>query len=411
MQAVPLWYAAAGAIAHALLPWAPLRGKAALWRAGQAEAWAKLAAFKRTYAERPFWFHAASLGEFEQAKPVLLALRKLYPGVPVVVTFFSASGYEARKHFAEAELVCYLPLDAGSQPRHFVEALQPRAVFWVKYDFWLGYLSALRQRGVPTFLLGAWPKPHYFSGLKTGYYRRAYGMFSQIFLQYPEALTQMPADLRPRCIVTGDPRFDNVLTGVAQAAPIPELEAFRAASDKPVLLVGSAWPQDTDILLPALARLGQAYRLLIFPHEMHADYLDALQAQISGRVARWSAGVVPEADALIVDRVGFLARAYRYGDVAWVGGAFGKGLHNILEACAWGKPVVHGPKTGHFPEAGRLAEAGGGFAVADEASANAVLQQLLDPNARARAGQAALAFAESQRGATDRILASVGGDT
>ncbi len=408
MQAVPFWYSAAGALAHVLLPWAPLRGKAALWRAGQAEAWAKLAAFKRSHAERPFWFHAASLGEFEQAKPVLLALRKRYPGVPVVVTFFSASGYEARKHFAEAELICYLPLDTGSQPRHFVEALQPRAVFWVKYDFWLGYLTALRQRGVPTYLLAALPKPHYFSGLKAGYYRRAYGCFTKIFLQYPETAALLPPNLQARCIVTGDPRFDNVLAGVEQAAPVPELEAFRAASDRPVLLVGSAWAADTDVLHAALARLGHPYRLVVFPHEMHADYLERLKGQGPGQVSFWSTGVRPDADVLVVDQVGFLARAYRYADVAWVGGAFGKGLHNILEACAWGKPVVHGPHTAHFPEAGRVGEAGGGFTVADVDAAAHVLQRLLDPTFRAQAGQAALAFAERQRGATARILEAVG---
>ena len=400
-----LWYLAAGLAAKTIFRMLPkLGGKAGRWQAGQQGIWEQLAAFKAAYPEPPFWFHAASLGEFEQAKPILLALRERHPGVPVVVSFFSPSGYEARKNFAQAEWITYLPLDGGSNARRWVQALQPRAVFWVKYEFWLGYLAAVRQANTPLYLLAALPKPKYFQGIKTGYYTEAYRYFTRILLQYPEYAEVFPKSLQDKVVVTGDPRYDNVLAGVAAAGPLPELERFRSAYAKPILLVGSGWKADMDVLLPALRQLDNPFRLVIFPHEMHADFLAYLEREAPGKVSFWSRGIDDTAQTLVVDRVGFLSRAYAYGDLAWVGGAFGSGLHNILEAAAWGKAVLCGSKVENFPEAGKLAYAGGCFPVADTEAAVAALQPLLDERLRNEAGSAARRFVESQAGATQRIL-------
>ena len=403
---MPIWYQAAGFAANSLLsvlPW--FGGKFGKWQRGQGEAWQKLAAFKQSNKERPFWFHCASLGEFEQAKPVLLAMRERHPGVPVVVTFFSPSGYEARKNYPSADLICYLPLDGGDVPRHWVEALQPRAVFWVKYEFWLGYLKAVKKAGIPLYLLAALPKAHYFQGIRAGYYKQAFGYFDKLFLQYPESFDLLPTSLKDRGVMTGDPRYDNVLAGIKKALPIPELTAFKEANNRPVLLVGSAWQADMEVLLPAIQNL--KYRLVIFPHEMQAGFLSYLKENAPGRVSLWSEGVDPKADTLIVDQVGFLSSAYAYADVAWVGGGFGTGLHNILEAAAWGKPVLYGPQTAHFPEAARLAGTGGGFSVSDAPAANTALQKLQDLEIRDLSGTAARLFVEAHAGATQRILAEV----
>ena len=400
---MPIWYQAAGFVANSLLsvlPW--FGGKFGKWQRGQGEAWQKLAAFKQTNKEKPFWFHCASLGEFEQAKPVLLALRDRYPDVPVIVTFFSPSGYEMRKHYPHAELICYLPLDGGDVPRHWVEALQPRAVIWVKYEFWVGYLKAVKRVGIPLYLLAALPKAHYFQGIRAGYYKLAFGYFDALFLQYSELLDLLPVRLGKKAFITGDPRYDNVLAGVAKASPIPELGAFKESSNRPLLLVGSAWEADTEVLFPAIQNLD--YRLVIFPHEMQAGFLSYLKEKAPGRISIWSEGVNAMADTLIVDQVGFLSRAYAYADVAWVGGGFGTGLHNILEAAAWGKPVLYGPQTAHFPEAARLAGTGGGFAVSDAPAANKALQKLQDLEIRELSGTAARLFVEAQAGATQRIL-------
>lgn len=403
-----LWYLAAGRAAKTIFRILPkLGGKAGRWQAGQQGIWEQLTAFKAANPEPPFWFHAASLGEFEQAKPILLALRERHPGVPVVVSFFSPSGYEARKNFAHAEWITYLPLDGGSNARKWVKILQPRAVFWVKYEFWLGYLSAVRRAGIPLYLLAALPKAKYFQGIKAGYYTEAYGYFSRILLQYPEYAEVFPRSLRDRVVVTGDPRYDNVLAGVAGAGPVPELERFRAASSKPILLVGSGWKADMEVLLPALRQLGNPFRLIIFPHEMHADFLAYLEREAPGKVSFWSREIDASAETLVVDKVGFLSRAYAYGDLAWIGGAFGSGLHNILEAAAWGKAVLCGSKVHNFPEASKLAYAGGCFPVKDIEAAVAALQPLLDERMRSEAGLVARHFVESQAGATQCILEGI----
>jgi len=403
---MPLWYSTFLALAATLVRVLPLKkGKGVLFKKGQQEAWQKLRAFKATNKERPFWFHCASLGEFEQGKPILLALKARYPQVPVVVTFFSPSGYEARKTFLQADCITYLPLDAPGVAHCWVQELNPRAVFWVKYEFWLGYLAAIAGASIPLFLLAALPKAKYFTGFKSAYYLQALEYFDILFVQYQELVAILPTALQAKAQVVGDPRFDNVLAGIDAAIPIPELEAFYAASDTPVLLVGSAWPQDMDVLLPALKNLAGQYRLLIFPHEMHPAFIAHLQAECLGPVSLFTDGPDAYAQTLVVNAVGFLARSYRYADVAWVGGGFGKGLHNILEAAAWGKPVLHGPKTQYFPEATRLQQAGGGYPIESATDAANTLLLLLKVADRATAGAAARAFIVSQAGATAKIVA------
>jgi len=405
---MPLWYRLASTIGTFLFRIVPARkGKWLAIKEGQSRIWDNLATYKAQYEQKPIWYHCASLGEFEQAKPVLLALRERHPEVPVVVTFFSPSGYEARKTFPHAEWISYLPLDNPTNASRWLKELDPRAVFWVKYEFWLSYLEAVKKQSIPLYLLAALPKEKYFKGLKASYYTQAYGYFDILFLQYPELKAILPQSLRSKALVTGDPRYDNVLAGVTVATPVEELKVYSLDSAKPILLVGSAWKTDMEVLLPALSALGNPYRLLVFPHEMNLDFLKYLKERCPGKVSFWSQEIDYEGDTLIVDKVGFLARSYAYADVAWVGGGFDKGLHNILEAAAWGKPVLHGPQTAYFPEAARLGQAGGGYTIDTIEKAILVLRALLDKTQRSKAALASRSFVETQAGATARILAEV----
>jgi len=402
---------------------APFNPKARQWVEGRKGMWERLEA-KREALQGCLWMHCASVGEFEQGRPVLEAIKRERPDLPVLLTFFSPSGYEARKDLGSAtpgSLVThveYLPPDGEANARRLLELMRPNMVLWVKYELWHHHLEALRAAGIPTYLISAyfWPTMPYFRWYG-GAWRRMLACFTHHFVQDERSGQLLNGIGLQNVTVSGDTRFDRVRAIVVANEHLLPAEAFRAAAPSPMLVCGSTWPADEELLLKALAPQSVEARLLVAPHELHAQHLSAVEASFPKPLALWSelenalvagAGLPPGIRTVLVDRMGLLARIYRYGDIAYVGGGFGDGIHSLLEPAAWGCPVIFGPLHTKFPEAQGLIDAGGGFEVKTAEELRAVLDRLLgDAAARAKASDAARRYVQERAGATDRIVSAI----
>ncbi len=403
---------------------APFHPKAAHWVAGRAGWQERLrAALAATDARVPLvWLHAASLGEFEQGRPVLEALRAAHgPGLRLLVTFFSPSGYEIRHSWPGADVVAYLPTDSAANAAAFLDTVRPTLAIFVKYEFWHHYLHGLRAQSVPTFLIAAAFRPEQiFFKPWGGFFRALLPCFTHIFTQNEASarlLTERAGMPPAQVSVAGDPRYDRVLATAAERRRLPLVETFRGAPAAPVLVVGSAWPADLRALRPALDLPAAAgLQLIVAPHEVDAAALQATEAALAGlAVLRYSAAMQADSSAdfstyrvLLIDNIGLLSTLYGYATVAYVGGAFGAGLHNVLEAAVFGAPVLFGPRITRFPEAAALIAAGGGRSVGSpDELALQLTAWLTDEPARQMAGTAAAAFVARQAGATALILRSI----
>lgn len=381
---------------------------------------------------RVLWVHAASLGEFEQGRPIIEAFREQQPDWQIVLSFFSPSGYSIRKNYAAADFVCYLPADTRQNARDFIDLIGPDAVIFVKYEFWANYLFELQRRQTPTLLVSAIfrPKQPFFRWYGA-FWRKMLNCFSHIFVQ-----NQASADLLLRIgttnvTVAGDTRVDRVLELAEQvkasanpnfSKPISAEPGRRAkqmpnsnlknsehdlAGSAPILIAGSTWPADEQLLLPLLQLPAlEQLRWIIAPHEPSEKHLAQLTAKISQphiRYSEWD-GEQP-AKILLIDSIGLLNSLYRYGWVAYIGGGFGKGIHNTLEPAAFGLPVVFGPGYHKFEEARQFVARGGAFPVENTAALAAVLQKLQNPEAYQKAACAVQEYLEESRGATQQIIA------
>lgn len=403
---------------------APFVPKARQWRAGREGLWERLEA-RREALQGCLWMHCASVGEFEQGRPVLEAIKRARPELPVLLTFFSPSGYEARKDLGSTDPgslvthVEYLPPDSATNARRLLDLVRPRTVLWVKYEFWPQHLAALRQRGIPVHLIsGIFRSGQPFFRWYGGAWRSMLGGFTQLFVQ-DEASRALLAGIGLRNVtVSGDTRFDRVRAIVKADEALPLAAAFRG--EGPVLVCGSTWPADEALLLDAFKLMGRAPKLLVVPHELDAPHLRTIEQRFPKPLARWSEVEHSPVDSvrhtlgqaadgtLLVDRMGLLARLYRHGDMAYVGGGFGDGIHSLLEPAAWGLPVIFGPRHGKFAEAQGLIEAGGGFAVNDADALAGVLKRLLDDaGARRAAGEAAARYVRERSGATQVVAEHV----
>ena len=403
---MPLLYSAAVGLYHAGIRiaarWNP---KARAWVTGRQALWERLEN-KRAELRGCLWMHCASVGEFEQGRPVLERIKAERPELPVLLTFFSPSGYEARKDYPLATHVDYLPPDSSANGQRLVDLLAPRAAVFVKYEFWYHHLHALKAKGVPTFLVSAiFREGQPFFKWYGGEWRAMLRCYERVFTQ-DEASKDLLAGIGITNVsVSGDTRFDRVLAIVAADEALPEAEQFRAAGNGSVLICGSTWPADDDLIQEACeADGGLRPRFIVAPHELSPQGLDTLRGKYPSRYNNWSdAHTLDDPKTLIVDRMGLLARLYKYGDIAYVGGGFGDGIHSLLEAAAWGKPVIFGPHRHKFPEAQGLIDAGGGFEVRSPAELEAVLRRLLDPAARALASRAAERYVRERAGASERV--------
>ena len=372
------------------------------------------------------WFHAASLGEFEQGRPLMEQLRRDHPEYKILLTFFSPSGYEVRKNYEGADIICYLPLDTIGNARRFLKAVQPVAVFFIKYEFWYNYLHILKQRGVPTYSVSSIFRPdQVFFRWYGRHYSRVLKCFTHFFVQNEQS-RELLAKIGITCAtVVGDTRFDRVLQIKEQAKQLPIVEQFVGEAPK-VFVAGSSWPPDEDIFIRYFKEHPE-WKLVIAPHVIGEDHLQQIAQKLEGwSVQRYTAppsapegatSVLQQGNeapsgavggALIIDCFGLLSSIYRYADVCYVGGGFGVSIHNTVEAAVWGKPVIFGPENQKFQEAQELKACGGGLEIKDYDDFARIMDRLsADTDALQRAGRAAGDYVMGKAGAVEKILASV----
>ena len=388
--------------------------KAKRWVSGREGLWERLER-KKDALQGCLWMHCASVGEFEQGLPVLEAIKQERPELPVLVTFFSPSGYEARKDIALATHVEYLPSDNAANARRLVSLLRPKAVLWVKYEFWHHHLHALKAAKVPVFLVSAIFRPDQpFFRWYGGAWRSMLGCFAHVFVQDNASQTLLKGVGITAVSVSGDTRFDRVHDIASTPVDLPIADAFRGSDGAAILVAGSTWPADEALLAQAFDSLRDKPRVIIAPHELSTDSLTGAESRSQAPVLLWStlekslSNTEAPARTLLVDRMGLLSRLYRYGDIAYVGGGFGDGIHSLLEAAVWGRPVIFGPKHHKFAEAQGLIDAGGGFVVNNADELAPLLNTLLgDQQTRKEAGERARRFVQEHVGATALVADTV----
>ena len=395
-----------GLLLRLLAPFVP---KAAAWVAGRRGLLAHIAHTLAPDSAPRVWFHCASLGEFEQGRPLLEAYRQAHPGTKLVLTFFSPSGYEVRKDWPGADYVFYLPLDTRHNARAFLDAVQPRLAVFVKYEFWYHFLSETHRRGIPAIVVSAiFRADQVFFRPWGGFFRKILTRFAHIFTQNEASASLLRGLGLARVSVAGDTRFDTVVaTAAAPTQLLPVVDAF-VADGAPVLVVGSSWPEDLPVLLPLLRRYQRELRVLVAPHEITETNLRLVEAALPGLVQRYSQATtdtVAQARVLLFDNVGLLSQLYRFGEYAYIGGAFGKGLHNTLEAAAFGLPLFFGPTYTKFQEAVDLAEMKCAFPVHNAAELEAAFTYLWHhEDARLQLQDTMLDYVHDHAGATKKIM-------
>lgn len=363
---------------------------------------------------RLVWFHCASLGEFEQGRPVLEALRTQYPGIKILLTFFSPSGYEVRKSYSGADWVYYLPMDSRANARRFLDIVQPDLVIWIKYEYWYHYLTALKKRGIPTLLVSGIFRPDQpFFKWYGRLHKRMLKSFAHLFVQTPDSKELLAGiGFSHHVSVNGDTRFDRVADIVEKFTPIPAVEAF--VGSHPTLVAGSTWPEDEEEL-DHYANTHPDMRFIIAPHEIGEQHLkeieklfkhtirySVLQKKVPGTVSREQ----QHTNTLIIDNIGMLSRLYKYATITYVGGGFGNdGVHNVLEAAVYYKPVVIGPVYEKYIEAAELVAQGGAFPINTALELEKQLDQLLsDGEAYKKACRQAGNYVHEKTGATKAVL-------
>lgn len=355
------------------------------------------------------WFHAASLGEFEQGRPLMERLRREHPEKRILLTFFSPSGYEVRKDYAGADLVCYLPFDTPLNARRFVRLVQPEKAFFIKYEFWHHYIDELHRAGVPVYSVSSIFRNDqiFFRPYGRGY-ARVLHHFNHFFVQNEASRRLLNSLGVTQVSVTGDTRFDRVIDIRNQAKSLPLAAAL--TGDSRTIVAGSTWPPDEEILIPYFNSHPEL-KLIIAPHEVNEERLRSIEQRLKRPALRYSQAT-PEssaqADCLIIDGYGLLSSLYRYATLAYVGGGFGVGIHNVPEAAVYGMPVFFGPNNQRFREARDLINEGGSFEVTSADDFQAQADRLLaDERALAKSGQAAGDYIRRNSGATEAIFREV----
>ena len=392
-----------------------------MWR-GEREAF-KILKQKVDPNAKYIWFHAASLGEFEQGRPLMEQIRKDYPQYKILLTFYSPSGYEVRKNYEGADIICYMPVDTRLNAIRFLRLVRPVMAFFIKYEFWSNFLHILKYRNIPTYSVSSiFREDQVFFKWYGRNYAGVLKCFTRFFVQNEESKRLLEGIGITAVDVVGDTRFDRVLQIKEAAKQLPICEAFRTgvassqSADVPhhdfkVFVAGSSWPPDENIFIPFFNE-HKDWRLLIAPHVIAEEHLKLILSLIKGKkVVRYTQTTpeeAAEADVLIIDCFGLLSSMYNYGDVAYIGGGFGVGIHNTLEAAVWNMPVIFGPNNKKFQEAQGLLKSGGGFEINTYEDFSGLMSPLMNDEAfLKRAGDKAGTFVAHLAGATDKVLASV----
>lgn len=358
------------------------------------------------------WFHAASLGEFEQGRPVMEAYKAQFPDHFILLTFFSPSGYEVRKNYAGADYICYLPLDTASNAKRFVNVVQPKIVFFIKYEFWHNYLKALKSSGACIISFSTIFRPsQIFFKIRGAFFRKMLDAFDHIFVQNRESLDLLNGIGIKKSSIAGDTRFDRVAAIASNVKEFPEIAKFQ--NGQLTLIAGSAWEADMQVLIPVLNHYKGKLKAIIAPHEIHREEIEQWRKNLAGNTLLYSelatASNIADYDYLVIDNIGMLSALYQYGDMAFIGGAFETGLHNILEAATFGIPVVFGNKRYHkFQEALDLTEQGGATAVSGENEIIALIGKWInEPEKRKAAGMINKNYITAGKGSTEKILGEI----
>jgi 3-deoxy-D-manno-octulosonic-acid transferase len=405
--------------------------KAAAWLAGRADVFGYLQQ-NIPPNSRIIWIHCSSAGEFEQGKPVIEALKKTYPAKKFLVTFFSPSGYKVAENYPFADMICYLPLDTRQNAERFIKLVNPDLAIFVKYEFWFHFLSVAAFHHIPTLLVSAvFRKPQVFFRPFGRFFRQMLFLFRHLFVQDNASLQLLHSIGATHCTISGDTRFDRVVKVTSDQTPIPFIDNF--IDGQKVIIAGSTWPGDEEVLAEYV-KSNPVIKLVIAPHEINTAHLASLQRlfpclllysslqhkkqpisllenQYSGSLPASEAGnqrikQLKDKQVLVIDSVGLLSRLYQYATISYVGGGYTKdGIHNILEAAVWGKPVLFGPNYQKYREAKELIKKGGAFSFRNTAAFKALADGLLQNNHHLQeTGLRASAYIRENTGATEKIL-------
>lgn len=369
---------------------------------------------------RYIWVHAASLGEFEQGRPIIEYIKEKSPEYKILLTFFSPSGYEVRKDYQGADIVCYMPIDTVTNARRFLRTIRPEIAFFIKYEFWYNFLHILKHRGVPVYSVSSIFRP---GQVFFRWYGREYAYvlrcFTKFFVQNEESKQLLAKIGITNVMVTGDTRFDRVMKIADESKTLQLVEKFKG--DSKVFVAGSSWQPDEEIFIPYFNE-HRDWKLIIAPHVIDDSHLDQIVKMLEGRkvlyytkaMSMQKRGDYPlseelcrkleEAEVLIINCYGLLSSIYKYGEVAYVGGGFGVGIHNVLEAAVWNMPVIFGPNHEKFQEAVALKATGGGISINDSADFIEAMQRLGNPEELRKASASAGEYVKGNSGATEAIL-------
>lgn len=357
------------------------------------------------------WFHVSSLGEFEQGRPLMERIRSEHPELRIVLTFFSPSGYDSAKNYQNADAVCYIPFDTPCNAKRFLDLLKPKMAFFVKYEFWMNFLIQLRKRNIPTYSVSSiFREKQIFFRPWGFFYRKALRCFTHLFVQNEVSKKLLAGIGISNVTIVGDTRFDRVAKIQEQARQLPLVEAF-VEGERKVFVAGSSWSPDEEVYMPFF-KTHPAWKLIIASHEIDEERLRDIENKVPGMCVRYSTAAMDEvraADCLIIDCFGLLSSIYRYGQVAYVGGGFGVGIHNVLEPAVYGIPVFFGPNNRKFQEAAMLKECGGGIEVASADDFLKKMGEINDNAAKMRAlGEAAGRCVSENSGVSEKILSALG---
>ena len=381
--------------------------KARLWLDGRKNIFDRLSAELRTQDSKIIWFHCSSLGEFEQGRPVIENLRKQIPNSKFLLTFFSPSGYEIRKDYKGGDWVFYLPLDSKTNAKRFFDVINPSLVVFVKYDYWYYYLTECKKRKIPLLLVsGIFRQDQPFFKWYGNLHRSMLNCFTHFFVQDKESLQLLRSININNVTVVGDTRFDRVSEIAENFTPIDAIEKF--CSSSPVLVSGSTWPEDEKLIKDSTVNFPDL-KIIIAPHEIHTEHIDQLRSIFPKAMLHSQLKAHPSqpitSNCLIIDNIGILSKLYHYATIAYVGGGFNKGIHNVLEAAVYGRPVLFGPEYKKFKEAVGLIEAGGAICITSSNELSATLQKFISNKTELELrGKNSFEFVKQNKGATEKIL-------
>ncbi|MEO6884582.1 MAG: glycosyltransferase N-terminal domain-containing protein [Bacteroidia bacterium] len=380
--------------------------KARLWRDGRKNNFSNIEK-KISGTQKIIWVHCASLGEFEQGRPLIEALKKKFSEHKILLTFFSPSGYEIRKKYSGADFIFYLPMDSSANAKRFISTIKPVAAFFVKYEFWFNYLSELKKNKIPTYLVsGIFRKNHYFLKSYSSWFRKQLSVFTFFFLQDELSEKLLNSIGYTNTIISGDTRFDRVLE-ISKNAPENNLVVLFKA-DKKIILAGSTWEEDEKIIFETPFSEAN-FKLIIAPHEVNESRIQSIISRFEKnnflRLSQANEKNIKSANILLIDNVGMLSSLYQYAEIAYIGGGFGKGIHNILEAATFGMPIIFGPNYRKFKEAIDLINKGVAFPIDSSEVFEKLFFELSKNDIRRKEiSRNSIVYIQENSGATKRII-------